>query len=103
MVDSSRLPITVGVEFVYMPKSDMNTVSLYLANHERLSVSVDQARLIRNLSPDLSVTELDHLFLFDNAPSSKMDSDRARIKRKKHLKKLEQLNCTFKMLKNQKS
>ncbi|HEX3018001.1 MAG TPA: ParB/RepB/Spo0J family partition protein [Caproicibacter sp.] len=106
MVDSGRLPITVGVEFAYMPKVDMETISLYLANHEQLSVSVDQAQQIRKLSPDLSVTELDHLFLFDGATNTDPDSDESPDKKEKAPKKavtsvsikieeLEPLNCNF--------
>lgn len=64
MIDAGRLPVMVGVEFSNMGKNDLDTLFLYLSDHQSLSVSVEQAKNLRRLSP-ITETELNHFFYPD--------------------------------------
>lgn len=96
MVDSGRLPLMVGVELSNTADSDMNTISLYLLEHPNLSISVEEAKTIRRLSP-ITETELQHVFYPDEFGSPKTDSkdktDKEKNKANYILLKIEDLKC----------
>ena len=104
MVDSERLPLMVGVEFACLSTDDMDTISLYLADHPNVPVSVEAAKKIRKLSP-VTETELDQFFYPDECEDPKASRDTIKTPKQKRqpaltsislkIKDLERLDCGF--------
>jgi ParB family chromosome partitioning protein len=82
MVDEEKLPVTVGVELSYLDRQDMQIIFSYLSDHPQISISVEQAKTIRKLSP-LTVTELDHIFF---SSKSELETDGNTPNKKKNKK-----------------